>query len=582
MISLATPTAPTGNTAGNTLTVAQGSLSLAKYGAYNNQTIVVPQTNYKIGHFTLTGSTTEATNINTIYVDLSSNTTTITNLYVKYGTQQTTSIASPTAATTPGSTIPNNSYSVAYTLPAGQTIDVQVFGDINALASGTAVAYVRMDGTTANSVQSVKTNSATGGVTGQTITFGSGSFVGTQDPGTTVSQAVASGSPVTAGVFKFTAQNDAYTINELKFSLGATTSAGAAAAANSITSVALKDNATGQPIMLNGVAVTAPVQYLTASTGQSQYVAYFTGLGLAMPANTVKSLAVVLNLPSTLSSDTATTNVDLEPYLTYIKVANSGGTPSNSDTTSSLISTATVNKTYAFKAIPSVAYVGVDSHASTGSQVELYKYTVNAIGGPVTVKQLKFLVTVNNPAASALPPYLNNFVFFKNGVPLSNSIATIENMTAVTGGAASGSDLRSTNTIASNTVVVTFVTEDSVSMNTPATYQLKANVNNFHAATSTAGADSVSTYIPFTAGSDDTVTTAYSTFGGARLAATIPTSMFLVAPGTTAVNAPALIWSDGSASNPTIHNYTAGSSADWYDSYLILTAATTPENVVAQ
>jgi len=303
MTSLSTITTPGTDTDGNTLTVAAGSLVLSKYAAYTNQTIVVPEIAYKLGHFTLTSSTTEATNLSTIYVDLDTNNTVVSNLYVKYGTSA--AMNTTTSIVDPSETSLANSWSINYLLPAGQTIDMEVYGDVSSLAQTSVYASMRVTGTTASSATAADSGTITS-YTGQTITFGTGTFLGTQDPATPVDQMLAGGQSVVAGIFKFTAQNESYTINELKFAVGAANSTGTALAAAAISSVSLKDNATGT------VIATAPVQKIS-----STYIANFTGLtatncsACGLTANSNKSLAVVLNLSSGISADTATTNLDV-------------------------------------------------------------------------------------------------------------------------------------------------------------------------------------------------------------------------------------------------------------------------------
>ena len=92
-VSLGTLDVPTANnTLGNSLTIASGSISLTQQSTYAGQTIVAPQTAYKVGAYNLTGNSTEAVNLNTLEVDFTGTTaeeTVLTDVYVKYGTQTT-------------------------------------------------------------------------------------------------------------------------------------------------------------------------------------------------------------------------------------------------------------------------------------------------------------------------------------------------------------------------------------------------------------------------------------------------------------------------------------------------------------
>lgn len=614
MISLATPTVPSTNIAGNTLTVSQGSLSLSKYGAYTNQTVGgLPQTGYKLGEFSLTGSTTEATNLTSIYVDLHDNLTPITNLYVKYGpfggTMQSTTVTAVPSTT--DSTAGNNLYTINnYTLPAGQSLDMQVYGDIGTAFDTDVYPYMAVVGTTASSIKTVYAGGSSSSVqttAGQKISYSAGAFVGTQDPGTPLNEVLAGGQPVTAGIFQFTAQNDTYTLNELKFSFGSGTSAGSANAANAITSVALKDG--------NTTVQTQQVQALSNGTG-TQYVAYFTGLNLAVPTNTVpgKSLSVVVTLSSSLSSDTHTSNIDVQPYLTYVKASPSSGSPicgpvqtGCTTATAGIISTASVNKTYVFKAVPSITYNGAPQTSTQSSQAELYNVKVGATSNTIKVKQMKFVVSVNNNSAGN--PGLYGFTFLKNGTDITSSVA-IRN-TTTSGTLAVDHDLTSsgtsaTTTMGTGTVVVSFNTEDSITAGSTTTYQLKAYVDSHFGKNATSGyADSVTTYMPYDTGNVYTtypVANGSDYFGGTYINTTKITGVTAdtgiygfdatrgdtLGNGSSATSGANFVWSDNSAGTPYLHDYDAstatvgGKSADWYNSYLIMTSNLNTESVVAQ
>ncbi|MCX6723800.1 MAG: hypothetical protein NT155_01335 [Candidatus Staskawiczbacteria bacterium] len=555
---------PTATVTANSLTIAGGSLSFSKFAAYTDQVFVSPLTQVKLAHFTLTSATTEAVNLNTILVSLTRLETYTTNLYVKYGTQTTSSIATP-------ATSGNNTFTINHQLPAGTTIDVMVYGDVNASKAGntTGIANVEVKGITTGSSTAVTTTSDSV-LAGQTITFSSGAFNATQDSQTPTNQIVSGNQPVTAGIYKFTAQNDSYTINELKFALGAANSTGTAAAAAAVVNVSLKDNSTGT------VYATAPVQYLS-----SKYVAYFTGLTINLPANSYKSLAVVLNLSPGLTADAGTTNIDVQPYMSYIKVANSQGVQTSDSDGSTLFSTKTANKTYVFKSVPTLAYAGTDSSATTGANVELYKFTVGApTSGPVAVKQMKFTTAMANNNGTG--NYLNNFTFFKGTTNITDSVAIVNAGAGSSGTPAAGASLKATNTIGSGTVVVVFTTEEDITAGTTNTYTLKANVNEFTNPSGGNGPDAVSTYMPY----DAAVCAQTTSYGGSYLDTSSVSTVYGLSAtqsnsgsGTGTYN---FIWSDISSGTPVIHSYTnAASSADWYDGYLLQTSNSPTETVRA-
>ena len=135
--------------------------------------------------------------------------------------------------------------------------------------------------------------------------------------------------------------------------------------------------------------------------------------------------------------------------------------------------------------------------------------------------------------------------------------------------------------------VVTFNSEETIPAGGSATYTMQATVNNF--TTSTSGFDAFTTYIAKSAGVG-LIDTGSSCNGSVNCSGGFLrdnggfTGIYGLANTATGVATKtySLLWSDDSAASPIIHSYTNGSaSADWYDGYLILTANTASENVVA-
>src|SRR3989344_3743831 len=163
-VSANTIDAPGSSVTANVLTVRQGTLTLSKYTAYTDHSVVAPLTAYKVGHYTLTAATSEAVNITAINVAVDDVSGEANNIYVMYGTQ-TTSVKPTVAA--------SNAWSVNHTLAAGSTIDIMVFMDVkNTMTSGDGVVTVDVDGTTSSSAVTADSSA----VAGQTITFSSGVF----------------------------------------------------------------------------------------------------------------------------------------------------------------------------------------------------------------------------------------------------------------------------------------------------------------------------------------------------------------------------------------------------------------------
>jgi hypothetical protein len=157
---------------GVALTLVNSSLSVSQNNALGTQNVSAGTTDLRIGSFAFSASSAEGVNVNTVTVKLSPNndvgvaSTAFQNLKVLVnGTQ---------FGTTQGVLSGNSNYSfsgAAFNVPAGQTVNVDVYADTLSAASGTytpATELVGFSGTGAISYTSVN---ASGTVNGQTVNF---------------------------------------------------------------------------------------------------------------------------------------------------------------------------------------------------------------------------------------------------------------------------------------------------------------------------------------------------------------------------------------------------------------------------
>jgi len=525
LVSMATVDVPATDTTGNTVTVKNGTLTLALYGSYANHSVVAPLTNYKLGHFTLTADTTEAVNINTITATLDAVSTYVSNLYVKFGAN-TTNIK-PTIST------PANSWSVNYSVAAGQTVDVMVYGDVSSgMSSSTGQVTLTTTGTTASSAVAVGATGATD-IAGQTLTFGTGSLT-PAFANTPLAGVVAGGQQVLAGKFKITAANDSYTITEMQVKVGS------AAIASVINSAILKIPGETTPIRTRPFDTT------------SNTVAYFTGLSIPVAANATKYIDVYLDL-AVPSATNSTDYKNVAVTLDQLKYLNSQGTVTES---TSLAKAGSAQ--YVYKSFPTFTVGTLNSAtAASGSQAEVYKFTVGADAkGDIALKQLKFDIKVSDGGTASVPR-ISNFKFFRGSTDITSSVnivnaaaADIEGATSISSG--SGSTSFYINWTTSDT-------EETISAGSSYTYSIKATLNDFY--TSNTGNDSVSVNLS----SDDSTDVA---------------KHFLVQSSTTGIYGlhtssssgsgavEAAIWSDfGATSHTAAVDDTA--AKDWVSGYLI-------------
>ncbi|MBI3631472.1 MAG: hypothetical protein HY219_01220 [Candidatus Staskawiczbacteria bacterium] len=536
-VSKTTISTPSANQNGNTLTVKAGALTLSKYTAYTNQSVVPPLTKTKIAHFTVTADTTEAVNITSIEANLNNVVSSYaTNLYVMFGNDTTTIKPSLSAA--------SNSWSVNYTLASGQTKDLTIWADIKSTATGTGIVSAYVSGTTASSATAVTAGTTgayttgTGGVQGQSIVFTTGSFTPAVDGSTPNAAIVAGGQQVVAGKFKYTSVYDTYTIQELRFT------ASNSAAVNSA-------------VLMDGSTVLATVPYDSTNSYFN-----FTGLSLPVAMNTNKVLTLAYNLSSTLSSTTSTSQVDVEPTQSYIKYMNSQGTVSSSITTYP-----TSKEVYAFKSIPTVTVVPVTTSALlSGATKQLYSWKIAADAkGPIAVKQVKLNLTwTDGSANSTLQLYA--FKLYKDGVNIT-SLVTItdeDGHDLTTSTATNGANE------SSSKVIIVWSTEDTIAAGGSSTYIIEATASGFAATANIVGDDGVSLNIP----ADTSVNASTKKFLNASATPATSVVQLATTAGASGVDAN-FIWSDASDVG-TPHSYTvsantatATSSGDWSNGYLV-------------
>ncbi len=556
--TLAVPTANTTLQANQLTVTTGGTLTLSKYTAYTNQTIAAPQTKYALGEFTLTGSTSEGVNLSTINVQLNgavSNASNIiaSNLYVTYGNNTTQVITTPT--TNAG----NNTFSISYTLPAGQTIPVNVYADIANTATGTGNVTMQITGTTASSGVTATTGGIVNStIAGQNITFTPGTLNATFGNVPSNNEVVAGGQQILAARYKFTAANDSYTITEMKVQVP---SIGATANSDVIQDAVLTNDSTG---------ATLATQPFNTTGAQANDTVYFTGLNIPVPANSTMYVDVNFLL-STPNSTFATDQLNVQPTLTYVKALSSNGSVKSgtnlSSTNGVTVVTAAGTNTYVYKSVPTFTSQTINSvTASSGTNPELYKFTIAAGSqGSVSFQQLKFNLSVTHGGASSTPS-VDYFTLSRDGTDITNTV-TIMN--------ASGTSLTGSTSLtqgSNQAVIVRFNNEEVIAAGQNHVYSLRATVNSF--LPSQSGNDSVS--VALSAGNDTAANFATHASAGTSYVEKSSSGIeqLVTKAGASAADAD-IIWSDMSANlhtddaAGTLVGGTASSTGDWSTGYLL-------------
>ena len=349
---------------GNQLTVASGSLTLAKYSAYANQTITLPQTAYKIGEYRLTVGSTEGVNVDTINVDLDTSSTTesfLQDVYIVYGGKTSTPKAAGAA---------DLSYSVSEALPANGTMSIAVYANLPTTigTQDTVITRLTVSGTSQNSGSAV---SSTADVVGQTISAGTGTLAIAVDASSpVVANVVGNSEPKIASV-KYTGSNDTFTLKEIGVTVGAN-------GATAIQEIIFKDGS----LELARVAMN-----VTAATA--------TGLSVVVPYNGTKVIDIYAKLGS-IGIGYATTSANVAATVSSTKYLNSAGSTLWLNT-GSIAGTAQ----YVFKTKPTITNVALPTTVLTTGTVTVAKFTITAdAGGTVAWRKLILTIASSTPVAA--------------------------------------------------------------------------------------------------------------------------------------------------------------------------------------
>ncbi len=428
MTSLGYINVPTAAVVGNTLTVKTGSLTLAKQASYPNQTVVIPQSNYKLGSFVLTGNDIEDVTLNSLQVDFTAGdqfaVNKLTDVYVKYGAKTSTIKGTVTAS--------GNTWSITEPLTKNSSMVVEVYGNIGnftaAAGDDTMISSLLVTGTTVNSGQSVNTN-GNAVLAGQTMTaVASGTIVSAVDASSPVSKLVVAGSTTPVAAYKFTTTNDSYTLTEAVIKVNA------AGGSTVIGNVTLKNGAT--------VIATKPL----AGTSVT-----FSNLSVPVAANGTTTVTAEVQL-GTIGFGAGTSGANVGLSLDSFKANSSQGVEATDGTDR------VGEAMYAYASIPTITNATLPTTILGGAGTRtIAKFTVAADTNPLAWK--KFIFTV---LKSADPVITGGQLW-----DMSSNTEVAGTPTLTTVGA--------TNT--SGTIAFVATNEQQVSVGTPKTYELRITLS---------------------------------------------------------------------------------------------------------
>lgn len=524
---------------GNTLTVSTGSLTIAKDTSYANNTTTVPKTAYLLGKYNIQANTTEGANITTIVVDFDTvadafdASDDLNNLWLKIGGATTGAGGIKSSVTDTA-----NTFSTNININAGQTLAVELYGDA---ASGATDG----DGTADTGISSITVSyTTTGGsststtaseVTGQTITFGAGTFTTALDGSSPLNRIVAGNQEVTGAVYKFTAANESYSIKELQVKVGS------AAIASTINTV---------QFYVNGAAVGSPAPFAQSSNT----AAIVTGLNIPVASNANVLVTAKLNL-NTIGTGAGTSQSNAALTLDSAKYADSQGVETTDATDRA------GNEMYVFKTVPTVASVDLSNTSAlvNGSAQDLYKFTVSAPAqGPVALKQF-YLTTTWGDGGTADTLEVESLKLFEDGVDVTSNVVIQDE---------DGNSVESTSGMLESDDSVTVSWSAGLESVIPAggskTYVVRGTPQGFRLT----GADTVGDTVSLSLLADTAANGTKLFLNGTATAATI-WGLHTSAAATGSGTLYQFIWSDNS-SNVHVPSENASSTTDWANGYKVL------------
>ncbi|OHA73838.1 MAG: hypothetical protein A3B24_02600 [Candidatus Wildermuthbacteria bacterium RIFCSPLOWO2_01_FULL_48_16] len=408
---------------------------------------------------------------------------------------------------------------------------------------------MQVTGVTASSATTVygTGSAAATRVEGQTITYGSGTFTVAKD-GTSPSDALVAGNQTATNArFKFTAQNESFTLTELFLKLASGKSA-------AVDSAILKDGSTVLATLPFGTNADSDSNNVTDSVA-------FTGLTVVVPANSSKVLTVDLDLAD-VSTNFSTTGLALQLTVDEMKFLSSAGTETTDATPGIGGTNPAGNTQIVFKGYPLITSdnAGLSGTFTNLSTTDLYKWKVKATGGSLAIKQFKFAVSFTDVNTQDLK--VDQFTLFKGALNITGDVTMREE---------SGNSVESTTHSVSESTDgadVLFIAwdddkEDTIGSGEEVTYTLKGVPAGFNSVSGSK--DSVA----FTLVADNEESAGVVRKFIAR-DATLNTLELGATVGLTTGDLSDLIWSDVSSTAHDPDETAAGSgSGDWHDGYLV-------------
>ncbi len=531
---------PNSQIAGNVMDTAAPALTLALAGSPNSQSVVKGSLNVPLAGFSFRASN-DSVKINSITVSASTSNATgtistlvadILNVALYDGLTIVSDIKSLSGSALPATAVFS---SLNYSVPKGETKVLTLKANVSNAATVDA-AYFAYIATLSSDVSA--TDSSSNAVTAGGVTANSGATVAVTvlNAGDVTVAAATADNDTKAGIvlagqetilskFKFTASNEAMTVNKLKISVipSASVTATSVAAIDEVSTIKLYDGTT---------QIGSAGGYSLDGSGNLAGVATIEGLGWTIPANGEKTLVVkapisAIDLNSANGADAGAS--------VYANVMDSGFEAAGTTALDTAIAGALGNQKVVYRGKPTVTVQALPSLVLNTNPVAA-RFRVAAGATPISFKSFSIKV---EPTGATMTAATTSTVTVYDITQSASTALTLA--TAVSGATTASTGQAAIVGGATGYVTVYFTTAEEIAANSYSDYDVLLTFSNI---SGTVGGAKLSTKLNVAETSIPTVGTFAS----------------IAAAGDD--GNPAFIWSDNSKLS---HSET---TADWTSGYL--------------
>ena len=523
----------------------------------------------------------------------------LSSMYVKAtigSTTQTTSVVSTPSAT--------QNFPVSFTIPTSTTVTVDLYANIS---SSNGTTLVASNDTITPSLTVVGTGAQSGAAfsstqAGQTIKAAAGTIVVARDASTPNATLVSANNTVTTAAYKFTANNDSYTISQIGFGI---TNSSAVQSVNLVQNgTVLQTKPAATDVIFTGFTTPITVSANTSTvltvqlvlgnigtgagaTGSNITTSFTAGDFQARPASTGSLVTTTSN--NTQLVITAATNgntmlaYQVIPTITLTTLP-TGTLTSGTNTISKFTVQSNGTGTVAWNKIVFNVSSSANEPLSSLSNIKLWNANSNqqvlgtaVVSGLGTTGTISFYPTTEEEISGSRTYSLNADVsatvatndYINTSIQAPTASSTVTN-TAVDGTTLIGTSSATLGTHVTDNGLVSGIITGNITAGTI----LHATANNTTGVDWTIGSITATGFTLTSATTDSVINVATTGLQASTFTVNVTAvSAALTAATVTTSTAPTFVWSDSSAANH------ANNTLDWNTDYLVQTLPTNTQNL---